>query len=102
MNKEQLKHILASAAKIGDDNEIIVIGSQSILGQFPEAAKNPVLSYSMEVDLYLKNKTSNTIIVEGSIGEGSCFISLTGIMLRKLGQKLPCYLWDGKIDCSMC
>jgi hypothetical protein len=73
MNKFQLEHILLSAAKIGDDNEIIVIGSQSVLGQFPEAGKNPVLAYSMEADIYLKNKLKNTILVEGAIGEGSIF-----------------------------
>lgn len=28
MNEQQLKHILISAATIGDDNEIIVLGSQ--------------------------------------------------------------------------
>jgi hypothetical protein len=66
MNKQQLEHILISAARIGDDNEIMVIGSQSILGQFPESHKNPVLSYSMEADIYLKNKINNTILVEGS------------------------------------
>lgn len=87
MNKLQLEHILVSAAKIGDDNEIIVIGSQSILGQFPEAEKNPVLSYSMEADLYLKNKTSHTILVEGSIGEGSMFHMTYGYYAQEVGPQ---------------
>lgn len=87
MNKQQLEHILVSAAKIGDDNEIIVIGSQSILGQFPEASKNPMLSYSMEADIYLKNKTQNTILVEGSIGEGSMFHMTFGYYAQEVGPQ---------------
>lgn len=85
MNKAQLEHILLSAAKVGDDNEIIVIGSQSVLGQFPEASKNPVLSYSMEADLYLKNKLKNTILVEGAIGEGSMFHQTFGYYAQEVG-----------------
>lgn len=85
MNKSQLEHILLSAARIGDDNEIIVIGSQSVLGQFPEAGKNPVLSYSMEADLYLKNKLKNTILVEGAIGEGSMFHQTFGYYAQEVG-----------------
>ena len=87
MNKQQLEHILMSAARIGDDNEIIVIGSQSILGQFPDAHKNPVLSYSMEADIYLKNKINNTILVEGSIGEGSLFHVTFGYYAQEVGPK---------------
>lgn len=85
MDRTQLEHILISAAKVGDDNEIIVIGSQSVLGQFPDAGKNPVLSYSMEADLYLKNKLKNTILVEGSIGEGSMFHQTFGYYAQEVG-----------------
>ena len=81
MNKSQLEHLLVSAAKIGDDNEII----ESVLGQFPDAGKNPVLSYSMEADIYLKNKLNNTILVEGSIGEGSMFHQTYGYYAQEVG-----------------
>jgi len=87
MNEQQLRHILISAAKIGDDNEIIVIGSHSILGQFPEASRNPVLSFSMEADLYLKNKLSNTAYVDGTIGEGSLFHITHGYYAQEVGPE---------------
>jgi hypothetical protein len=80
-----LNTLLHSAAKVGDDNEIIVIGSQSVLGQFPEAGKNPVLSYSMEADIFLKNKLKNTILVEGAIGEGSMFHQTFGYYAQEVG-----------------
>jgi hypothetical protein len=37
MTREQLEHLLRAAADIADDDEIVVIGSQAILGQFPDA-----------------------------------------------------------------
>ena len=37
MTRAQLEHLLRAAATIADDDEIVVIGSQAILGQFPEA-----------------------------------------------------------------
>ena len=99
MNEQQLKHILISAAKIGDDNEIIVVGSQSILGQFPEASKNPVLSYSMEADLYLKNKRDNTAYVEGAIGEGSLFHITHGYYAQEVGPETSVLPegWDDRL-----
>ena len=49
----------------------MVIGSQAVLGQFPEA---PVaLLSSMEADVYPRNKPDLADLVDGSIGEGSLF-----------------------------
>ena len=35
MTRKQLEHLIRAAAVIADDDEIVVIGSQAILGQFP-------------------------------------------------------------------
>ena len=37
MTLEQLEHLLRASAEIAQDEEIVVIGSQAILGQFPDA-----------------------------------------------------------------
>ena len=37
MTREQLEHLIRAASTITDDDELVTIGSQSILGQFPEA-----------------------------------------------------------------
>lgn len=37
MRREQLEHLIRAAATIADDDEIVVIGSQAILGAFPDA-----------------------------------------------------------------
>ena len=36
MNRLQLEHIIRAAGSIADDREIIVLGSASIVGQFPD------------------------------------------------------------------
>jgi len=37
VTREQLEHLIRAASVIADDPEIVVIGSQAILGQFPQA-----------------------------------------------------------------
>ena len=37
MNRSQLEHVIRAAATIAGDTEIVVIGSQAILGHYPEA-----------------------------------------------------------------
>jgi hypothetical protein len=71
MNRLQLEHVIGAAATIAEDTEIVVIGSQSILGQFPEAP--PELLVSVEADVYPKNHPERWDLVDGSIGEGSPF-----------------------------
>ena len=46
MKRIDLEHIIRAAAEIADDTEIIVIGSQAILGSFPNAPE--ILLISME------------------------------------------------------
>lgn len=71
MKRAQLEHLIRAAADIADDDEVIVIGSQAILGQFPDAPA-PLL-VSMEADLYPKNRPERWDLVDGTIGEGSPF-----------------------------
>jgi len=53
MTRQQLEHLIRAAAVIADDDELIVIGSQSILGQYPNAPSS--LLVSVDADLYPKN-----------------------------------------------
>lgn len=58
MNLEQLRHLLRASGRIVGDSQFIVIGSQSILGKFPDAPKE--LLWSTEADLIAKNKPGLT------------------------------------------
>lgn len=49
MNFEQLQHLLRASSDIVGDDQFIVIGSQSILGKFPNAPE--ALLWSTECDL---------------------------------------------------
>ena len=54
MRRAQLEHLIRAAATIAEDDEIIVIGSQAILGQFPDAPSE--LCVSAEADVGPKNR----------------------------------------------
>ena len=71
VTRTQLEHILRAAGTIADDTEIIVIGSQAILGKYPQAP--PALLVSVEADVYPKNVPERWEVIDGSIGEGSSF-----------------------------
>lgn len=71
MNRAQLEHVIRASAAISGDDEIVVIGSQSILGQFP--APPPELCTSNEADVYPKNKPEMADVIDGAIGELSMF-----------------------------
>ena len=53
MNREELAHVLRAASQIVNDAEIIVIGSQAILGSFREDELPVEAVVSMEADLSL-------------------------------------------------
>lgn len=71
MKRTDLEHIIRAAGSIAGDNEIIVVGSQAILGQYPDAPES--LLRSMEADIYPKNKPELSDLIDGSIGELSPF-----------------------------
>lgn len=85
MNRLQLEHIIKIAGAIANDKEIVVIGSQSILGQFPNA--KPDLLTSNEADVYPKNKPELADLVDGSIGEASFFEDTFGYYAHGVGKE---------------
>lgn len=71
MKIEQLEHIIRAAAAIADDDELIIIGSQSILGAHPNAPES--LLVSAEADVYPRNHPERADLLDGTIGELSPF-----------------------------
>jgi hypothetical protein len=49
VTREQLEHVVRAAAAITGDSEIVVIGSTSILGQFPNAPVEMLGSIEAEI-----------------------------------------------------
>lgn len=85
MQRSELEHLIRASGEIAGDDEIIIIGSQAILGQFPNA---PVrLLTSMEADIYPKNNPDQADKVDRAIGEGSSFHELHGYYAQGVGER---------------
>lgn len=70
MRREEFEHVLRAAAAIVED-EIVVIGSQAVLAQYPDAP-DPLLR-SLEVDLFPRHDPQCSEEIDGAIGDGSRF-----------------------------
>lgn len=71
MNRPALEHILRAASAVADVRDIVVIGSQAILGQFPDAPDS--LLASVEADVYPRDAPERSDLIDGAIGELSMF-----------------------------
>jgi hypothetical protein len=71
MKRADLEHILRACKGTTGETEFIVVGSQAILGKFPDAPR--VLRYSMEADVYPKFQPEMSPLIEGSLGRYSQF-----------------------------
>lgn len=85
MNRAQLEHVIRAAASIADDREIVILGSQAILGRHPDA---PIaLCASEDVDLYPRNHPDRSEVVDGAIGELSAFHETFGYYAHGVGPE---------------
>jgi hypothetical protein len=85
MRRRDLEHLIRAAADIADDDELIVIGSQAILGQYPDAPAE--LCVSTEADIFPKNRPERSDLIDGSIGEGSPFHDAYGYYAQGVGEE---------------
>jgi hypothetical protein len=88
MTREQLEHLIRAAAVIAADDSIVVIGSQAILGQFPDAPES--MRRSMEADLFPLNHPERADVIDGSIGELSPFHETFGYYAQGVGEETAC------------
>ncbi len=85
MQRSELEHIIRASGDVTGDDEIVIIGSQSILGQFPNA---PIgLLVSMEADVYPNHNPELADKIDAAIGEGSSFHELHGYYAQGVGPE---------------
>jgi hypothetical protein len=70
VRRQDFEHVIRAAAAIVDD-DLVVVGSQAVLGQFPNAPA--ALLRSLEVDLYPRNEPGRAEEIDAAIGDGSRF-----------------------------
>lgn len=85
MDRSQLEHLIRAAASISGDDELVVVGSQAILGQFPDAPAE--LLISDEADIYPKHHPDRSDLIDGSIGELSPFHETFGYYAQGVGPE---------------
>ena len=85
MTRAQLEHLIRAAAVIADEDQIVVIGSQAILGQFPDAPET--MRLSIEADLFPLLHPERADIIDGTIGELSPFHQSFGYYAHGVSEK---------------
>ena len=83
MRRSDLEHLIRAAGRIAGERELVIIGSQSVLGQFPDAPL--ALLMSMKADLYPRAHPELADKVDGAIGEGSAFHQAHGYYAQGVG-----------------
>jgi hypothetical protein len=97
MNRKQLEHVVRASGSISGCREIVIIGSQALLGACPDAP--PELLTSMEADLYPPAEPEKADLIDGCIGELSPFHQTFGYYAHGVGPEtaiLPSG-WRGRL-----
>lgn len=85
MHRQQLEHIIRAAAGITGASEFVIVGSQAVLGQFPQAPDE--LLISIEADVFSLRDPADSDLIDGSIGEGSPFHQTFGYYAHGVSQE---------------
>ncbi|MBK5232264.1 MAG: hypothetical protein JJE13_04710 [Thermoleophilia bacterium] len=92
MRRDQLEHAIRTACQIIGQTEVIVVGSQSILGTYREEDLPDEATMSIEVDILpIANDNDETArladLIEGVAGEFSSFEELHGFSIDGVDLK---------------
>jgi hypothetical protein len=90
MNRYQLEHIIRASAGNADVRDIVVIGSQSILGTYPDPPNE--LTQSIEADVFPMDRPERSILIDGAIGELSLCHETFGYYAHGVGETTAIWL----------
>ncbi|MGH7719994.1 MAG: DUF6036 family nucleotidyltransferase [Gemmatimonadaceae bacterium] len=71
MTRQELEHAIRAACDLAQDTEVIVFGSQAILGQYPDAPD--ALRQSAEADIAPRHAIDKVDLIDAVLGEDSTF-----------------------------
>jgi hypothetical protein len=89
VRRDQLEHIVRATGAILDEQEVIVVGSQAILGSVAEARLPPAATRSVEADIVPLDDEDErkSTLVDGTIGELSPFHETFGVYAHGVGER---------------
>jgi hypothetical protein len=85
VRRDEFDHVVAAAADVTGETELVVVGSQAILGPFPDAPQS--MLRSMEADLYPLRSPEKADEIDGSLGDGSRFHRTYGYYAHGVGPE---------------
>ncbi len=83
MTREELEHVIRASARITNQCELVILGSQSILGAMPHPPA--IFTVSAEADVYPLHAPELADEIDGAIGEGSEFHATNGFHAQGVG-----------------
>jgi hypothetical protein len=79
MKRAELEHLIRAASAITRERDLVIVGSQAILGSIPDApTRAPELVRSLEADMYPLDRPELSDLIEGALGALSDFDSTFG------------------------
>lgn len=85
MRRQDLEHLIRAAAGVTAAYELIVVGSQAILGAVPDAPAE--LLVSQEADIYPRDRPEDADLIDGALGEDSMFHERFGYYAQGVGPE---------------
>lgn len=89
MRRDQLEHLIRAAGAILDETDVIVIGSQAILGSVDHSQLPAEATRSIEADIVPLDDAdeAKSTLIDGTIGELSPFHSAFGVYAQGVGER---------------
>ena len=85
MTRAEVEHVIRAGADAVRGEEFVIVGSQAVLAQFPNAPA--ALLRSMEADIYPASDPARAVEIDGVLGEGSPFHDTFGYFARGVGPQ---------------
>ena len=89
MNREQIEHAIRATGDVLGENDLLLVGSQSILGALDKGLPKELL-LSVEVDVMMREDPldEKQYLVNGQLGELSQFHDTNGYYVEAVGEGL--------------
>lgn len=85
MRRVDFEHVIGAAANASGELEIVVIGSQAVLGSIEEPPASMLIS--MEADVYPLKAPEKAREIDGALGDGSQFQGTYGYFAHGVGPE---------------